>query len=214
VTIEEKVLGTLGLVALAGAFFLAHAWLGEHDARLTAEASSKAAQQGVEQAAARMKDLAAQDASRAAQEAATLEQMRQLVAQVKTPAQIAPWIAQQAPAALPQPITVNIPPATPQNPAPNATFSVPQQDLPAIRDAVEGCRECSLKLQGATQDAASKAEQLQAASQQLAAMTAERDAWKKASKGTFWSHAKSALKYFAIGAGVGVVATCGSGHCR
>lgn len=212
ITTREKGIAIAVLVFLVLLAFAAHFWMQEHDARITAEATVKASQKVADDAASRMKELAAQDAQRATQTAAQLEAMQKMVAQVKTPQQIAQWLPQQA--QVPQPITVNIPPATPADPTPPATFSVPQADLPSLRDAVEKCQECGVKLTSALSDVASRDQQLKQAGERLSATEKERDAYKVAAKGTFWKRASTAGKYISLGVGIAVAVTCGSGHCK
>ena len=203
-TAREKLLGLMALAALACAIALGYIGLEEHDARVRAEATVKASQTVADSAATQQKDLAAAEQQRDAQTAATLAAMEKLVATVKTPQQAASFVASSVP--VPQPITVNIPQATPAEPTPPATFTVPQADLPAIRDAVATCQECSLKLQSALADSSSKDAQLKAAGEQLSAVSNERDAYKKAVNGTFLSRVKTAAKYMALGAAIGALA--------
>ncbi|MGC1629293.1 MAG: hypothetical protein WA735_20745, partial [Candidatus Acidiferrales bacterium] len=49
----------------------------------------------------------------------------------------------------------------------------------------------------------------------LAAITRERDAAITTAKGgTFWRRLRRNALWFAVGAGAGAVALCGTGHCR
>lgn len=210
--LKHKLFLGLALAALGVAGIAFRSWIDEHDARLAASAKASAAEQVAASAADRIQELKAQDGVRAAQEAATLEAMQKLVGQIKTSQQIAQWLPQQVP--LPQPVTINVPPATAANPSPNAVASIPQADLPALRDYAERCRECAIKL-GATQAALeSRDEQLREAGAALSAKDNEIAVWQKAAKGTVWSRTKSALKYVVIGGGIALAAICGTGHCK
>jgi len=214
ISLRAKLEVAAGCMALAVGAFGFMTWLQEHDDRLRAEAQVVAAKKVYDQAADQMKQH--QDADRARDEATAkqLDAMQKLAAQIKTPAQIASWIPQQIPG-LPQPIKIEIPPATPQNPSPDAKASIPQADLPVLRDTVEKCREDSVKLATCQADANSKQEQLRLAGEQLSAVERERDAYKAvANGGTFWRRAKRAGKWFVIGAGVGAAALCASGRCK
>jgi hypothetical protein len=146
----------------------------------------------------------AADKARDAQTAATIAAMQDAVAKVKTPQQIANWIPQQLP--LPQPITVQLPPATPQNPAPDAIVTIPQADLIPLRDTIEKCKECAIKLSTAQQDLTSRDERLALAGQQMIAVQKERDAALTAAKGgSFFTRAKRIAKWVAVGAAAGYV---------
>lgn len=212
--------GHKGLLAAAAALlavsgYLGSSWLAAHDAQVKLAATLDAQKTVIDQAQRDRDAHAAADKARDAQTAATIASMQKALEKVQTPAEIAAWLPKQAPAAAPQPITIQMPPATAANPAPAATVSVPQADLPAIRDQIEQCRECSLKLATAQQDVASRDAQLKSAGEQLSALERERDAAVKASRGGgFWARVKRGAKWFVIGAGAGAVAVCGSGHCK
>lgn len=210
--LKHKLFLGLAIAALAAAAWTFHVWIAEHDARMQAESAAHAGEALAASAQAQMKENQAQDAARAAQEAATLAAMQKLVGQIRTPQQIASWLPGQA--NVPQPITVNIPPATLANPAPAAVVSIPQADLPALRDQIEQCKECAVELGAAEAALASRDDQLKEAGAALSAKDAEIAAWKKASRGTFWSRTKSAAKFLAIGGAIGAGAICGSGHCK
>jgi hypothetical protein len=153
----------------------------------------------------------AADKERDAQTAATIAAMQDALAKVKTPQQIANWIPQQLP--LPQPITVQLPPATPQNPAPDAIVAIPQADLIPLRDTIEKCKECAIKLSTAQQDLTSRDERLALAGQQMIAVQKERDAALTAAKGgIFFTRAKRIAKWLAIGAAAGYVISQATQH--
>ncbi|HTV60368.1 MAG TPA: hypothetical protein VMJ93_15960 [Verrucomicrobiae bacterium] len=210
---RTKIEIAVGIALLLGAAFAFSAWLEAHDDRLrlqsTLDAQSKILDQAKQQSAA----LAADEKQRDAALESQLATMRDAVAKIQTPQQIARWLPQQLP--LPAPVAVTVPPATPQNPAPPATATIPQQDLAPIRNAVETCEECGKKLAVAQQDAAAKDQQLELAGQQLSAAERERDAAIKAAKGGgFWTRLHRNAKWFAIGAGAAASALCASGHCK
>lgn len=138
--------------------------------------------------------------------------MQAEVAQVKTAAQIAAWLPKQLPT--PTPVKIEVPPSTAKNPAPAAVAKIPQMDLPALRDYVESCKVCSVKLHTAQQDIADKDRQLKLAGEQLSAAEKQRDAVLHAAHGTFWGRLWTRTKWFVIGAGAGAALLCGSGHCR
>jgi hypothetical protein len=203
-----------GALFVAGSAFGFTSWLGEHDDRLRAQAEASAAKKDFDKAADLMKQHADADKARDDATAKQLEAMQKLAAQIQTPAQIAAWLPKQVPG-LPQPITISVPPSTAQNPKPDAQASIPQADLPVLRDVVENCRENSVKLSTCQADQASKQEQLRLAGEQLSAVERERDAYKTALKGgTFWTRTKRAGKWIIVGAGLGAAAICGSGHCK
>lgn len=202
------------LLALAGAGFGFRIWLQEHDDKLRAQASIAAAEKSADQAAAQIKQLQDADKERDAATTEALAKVSANAAAQKTPQQIVKWIPEQIPG-LPQPIESVIPPATPQNPAPAALFTVPQADLDALRDQVSTCQKDALALSGAQQDLTSCQAQAKLAAQQLAASEQERDAYKMELKGgTFWTRTKRAGKWLAIGGAIAGGLLCGSGHCK
>lgn len=213
-TLRAKLEIAAVLLALAGAGFGFRIWLQEHDDKLRAQASIAAAEKSADRAGAQIKQL--QDADKA-RDAATTEALGKLSANAaaqKTPQQIVKWIPEQIPG-LPLPIQSVIPPATPQNPTPAAEFTVPQADLDALRDQVSTCQKNALALPGAQQDLSSCRAQAKLAGEQLAAAEQERDAYKLELKGgTFWTRAKRAGKWLAIGGAIAGGFICGSGHCK
>ena len=207
----ELAAGILVLIAIVIGF---SAWLGEHDAKIKAESEVAAQKEAFDKAADQMKTLQAADKERDAKTAETIAQLAQAAAKQVTPQQIASWIPQQIQNA-PQPITVNIPPATAANPKPDAVFSVPQADLPTVRDAIEKCQVNAVQLTGCQANLASRDEQLKVAGEKLSAVERERDAYQTALKGgTFFQRVKRAGKWLLIGGAAGAVALCASGHCR
>lgn len=190
-------------------------FLSEHDARIHAEETVKANQKIVAASDAKEKELQAEivarDQAAASREAAMLDAVKNL----KTPAQIVPYIQKDLVPNAPVPITINIPKATADNPTPNATVQIPQVDLPAFRDRLSKCDVDALEVTTCHGDIGSKNEQLVQANQKLLAVQAERDAYQTELKGgVFWRRTKTALKYIGIGGGLAVAATCGSGHCK
>ena len=200
-------------VAVVGALLvssglLVRSWLEARDARVQLQAELAAQKAIIDQAQQQINAVVQQQKDRDAALQQQLQGMQAAVAQVKTAADIARWIPTQA-ALLTggQPINIHIPPATPQNPTPDAVAVIPQADLPAIRDAIEGCKECKVTLATAQQDLVSKGQQLKLAGEQLFATQRERDAAVKAAAGGgFWVRVKRGAKWFAIGGAIGYVA--------
>ena len=90
--------------------------------------------------------------------------------------------------------------------APSA--QIPAADLKPLFDYVQDCRSCQAQLAAAKLNSADDATK-------LAAVTRERDAALIAAKGgTFWQRLRRNALWFAVGAGAGAVAVCGTGHCR
>jgi hypothetical protein len=204
-----------GVLALLLAVLGVRTWLEEHDARIHAEETVSANQKIVVASDAKEKQLQAEIVSRdqaaAAREAAMLDAVKNL----KTPAQIVPFIQKEMVPLAPVPITINIPKATPDNPTPNATIVIPQTDLPAFRDRLSKCDIDALEVTTCHGDIVSKNDQLRVAGERLRAMQAERDAYSTELKGgVFWRRTKTALKYIGIGGGLVAGALCGSGHCK
>jgi type II secretory pathway pseudopilin PulG len=88
------------------------------------------------------------------------------------------------------------------------TAQIPAVDLKPLFDFVQDCRACQAQLATAKLDAADNATK-------IAALTRERDAAITAAKGgSFWRRLRRNILWFAVGAGAGAVAVCGTGHCR
>ncbi len=106
-----------------------------------------------------------------------------------------------------------------QNPAgnslPPALATIPQVDLPSLRNYVESCKECQLSLATAQQDLQTKDQQLKLAGEELSAAEQQRDAALKALKGgSFWRRLAHDSKLLLIGGAISAGAICASGHCR
>lgn len=106
-----------------------------------------------------------------------------------------------------------------QNPAgnslPPALATIPQVDLPSLRNYVESCKECQLSLATAQQDLQTKDQQLKLAGEELSAAEQQRDAALKALKGgSFWRRLAHDSKLLLIGGAISAGAFCASGHCR
>jgi hypothetical protein len=214
VTLHAKVYLAAGIaiLLLSGWFFVI--WLQAHDDKLKAQATVEAQQEAFDKAVDEIKSLREADTKRDALTAATIAQLTQAAAAQKTPEQIVRWIPQQAPG-LPQPITVNIPPSTPSNPTPNAVASIPQADLPKLRDTIESCQLNAVRVTACAADLASRESQLKIAGEQLSVVEKERDAYQTALKGgTFFTRVKRAGKWIVFGGGLTIVAVCGTGHCK
>jgi hypothetical protein len=160
-----------------------------------------------------MQSLETAQKQRDAETQATLASMQRAAAKIQTPQQIASWIPPQL--ATPAPITVDVPPATASSPAPDAIARIPQQDLPVLRNEIESCKECSVKLAAAQMNLDGKDQQLKLAGAQLSATQRERDAAITAAKGgSFWRRAQRNLRWLAVGGAAATVALCATGHCK
>lgn len=211
-TVQRKLELLAGAVLFAAAVFLFLNWLDARDAKTKAEATVAAQQTVIAQAQAQMKQLQENDAAREQKLAQQLADTQRQFAQAQSPQQIAALVAQVM--GLKQPVTFVTPPATPGNPNPQPIAQVPTADAPQIKQYVQDCEECKQKLPVAQAEVVSLKSQLSLAGQNLSAMQNERDTWKKAAKGTFWSNTKKAAKWLTIGGGATVVALCATGHCK
>jgi Skp family chaperone for outer membrane proteins len=211
---RAKVEIACGVLVLALSLFGFRIWLEEHDDKLKAQADIAAAQKAFDQLAADRQSHEAADKARDDASAKQIDAMQKLASQIQTPAQIAAWLPKQVPG-IPQPVTITIPPATAQNPQPDAIASIPQVDLPTLRNAVEKCQENSLRLSTCQQDLASRDAQMKLANTQIEQLKNEKSALQTELKGgTFWTRTKRAAKWLVIGAGIGAAAVCGTGHCK
>jgi hypothetical protein len=201
----HKILAAAALAALVAAAFIARQWLGAHDAWIRAQATQKVQQQVIDQVKLQEAQIVADQKARdhAAQE--QLAAMQAEVDKVQSAAQIARWLPAQIATA--KPITIQVPQPTKENPHPAAQASIPREDLPQLRDYVESCKECSVKLHTAQQDLAAEDQRLELAGEKLSAVEKQRDAALKAARGGgFWHRLWTATKWFALGAAAGAVA--------
>lgn len=109
---------------------------------------------------------------------------------------------------LPHPLSVSLATSTAGQDAsePPALITIPQADLKALFDALEGCRACEVKLAAAQQD-------LDDERAKVSALTIERNAAVKAARGgAFWSRFRSGIKWFAIGGALGAFAVSSARH--
>jgi hypothetical protein len=190
---------------LVSSGLLVRSWLEARDARVLLQAELAAQKAVIDRAQQQINAVVQQQKDRDAALQQQLQGMQAAVAQIKTAADIARWIPTQLPTQ--QPINIHIPPATPQNPTPDAVATIPQADLPAIRDAIEGCKECEVTLATAQQDLVSRDHQLKLVGEQLSATQRQRDvAVKAANGGGFWVRVKRGAKWFVIGGAIGYVA--------
>lgn len=164
----------------------------------------------------------------------TLAQIDALKRATQTPAQIVGDLPKYI--SLPQPITLapagaTNPPSTPASAntqqgtgasenagaaasptaenLPSAPVAhIPAADLKPLYDFVQDCRACQAQLAIARLNSADDAKK-------IAALTTERDAAVTAAKGGgFWLRLRRNTLWFAVGAGAGAAALCGTGHCR
>lgn len=213
-TLRAKLELAAAIVAAIAAVLGFRSWLLEHDLRMKTQATVESQQKILDQSTDQAKQLSAARAKADEQTAAQIDAMKAAVAKIQTPAQIAQWLPKQIPGA-PAPIEARLPASTPENPTPDAVVTVPQEDLPILRDQVEACQECTVKLANAVADGVSKDQQLKTAGEALSAAENQRDAYKAALKGgTFWTRTKKAAKFLAIGGAIGGGLVCASGHCK
>jgi hypothetical protein len=190
----------LGLAIVLGGY----EWLQEHDARLKAESVQTAqaqviatAQKSIDQAKADQ----AQTASDLKSQLTAIASQRTIVV---TPAQAAA-VANTLPN-LPAQVQVQQIPATPTAPA-TQQIVIPQADIPAFQAYKLDCDESSAKLTACSLNAASAAVIQQATTNQLAAVTKERDTWEATAKGgTFWQRFRHDAIQIGVTAGVAYAA--------
>jgi hypothetical protein len=157
-------------------------------------------------------DASKREAARDDQAKAVVQTLETAKKAVQTPSQALRAI----PAVIPLPVPITLEPVAPgaKPGAPGALPDavIPQQDLKPLYDFGVACQECKVQLAAAVADKADDAVK-------LTAMTKERDAAVTVAKGgSKWQKIKRAAKWTAIGLGIGaaggVVAVCGTGHCK
>ena len=179
-------------------------WLQEHDAWIKAE-SVQSAQQAVIATAQKSIDQAKTDQAQTANDLksqlAAIANQRTIVV---TPQQAAA-VANTLPN-LPAQVQVQQVPATGTAPA-SQQLVIPQADIPAFQAYKLDCDENSAKLSACTLNAASAEVIQQGTSEQLAAMTKERDTWEATAKGgTFWQRFKHDAIVITVTAGAAYAA--------
>lgn len=214
ITLRGKLEMVAILLLVAGAAVGFRTWLGEHDARLQAEAKSKAQEEvqrlSVEQSAALQKQIADRDAAYRTE----LQSLDKKFSLAANPDQIALLLSQLM-GGLKQPIQIVTPPATAATPNPQPVAQVPLVDAPQVKAYFAECETCKAERVKLQADAVDRAKQAELAQKQIEALKGERDTWEKTAKGgTVLQRIGRAAKWLAIGAGAGAVAMCGSGHCK
>jgi hypothetical protein len=200
-TMRVKLEIAAAIAVLAGAGVGFHSWIGEHDARLTAEATSKVQQQAFDKAGEQIRIERAAEAIRDKQSADTIAAIMSKASAAKTPEQIAQYIPTQLPTKIP--IEISIPRPTLDNPTPKAIATIAQSDLPILRDTLAKCQTDAIALSTCDADKASRDREMVQAQAQIKSMTEQRDTWKAAAGATKWQRAKHVLE-LAIALGVGV----------
>lgn len=209
--VKLEIAGAVLAIVVSG--IIGGSWLGAREEGIRLKATLDAQQQVIASSAKQAKDIQDAEVERDKVTAANVAALQAAAARQTTSAEIAAWLPKQI--QTPQPITFTIPAATAQNPTPSAIASIPQADLPVLRDEVTQCQVCAQKLSNAQSDLSSEHEKEVLAGEQLSAMTKERDAAVTAAKGgSKWARIKRAAKWLAVGAGIGAAALCGSGHCK
>lgn len=207
--IEITALGLLLISSVA----IVRSWLADRDDSNRLKAALSAQSALIQQAQQQMQALMDADRRRDAQAQSAIAAMQRAVAKVQTPEQIASWISSQV--QTPVPIRVTIPAPTTTNSSPDAIVAIPQRDLPSIRDEIESCKECSVKLHTSEEDLASKSQQLQLAGEQLSATQRQRDAAIAATKGgSLWRRLRRNSRWMLFGATATTAALCISKHCK
>lgn len=204
--------GALALASVGGAY-ATRGYMIEHDKRVTAEAVAKTEAAKREQLTGQIADLQKAMADRNAVYQTEVKRLETKFQSAATPQQLAALISQVM--GLKQPIQITTPPPTQQNPNPQPVATVPNVDFSQVAAYTQQCEECKLNLTKTQADLADREAQMALADKQIQSLKTERDSWQQTAKGGSWLHRTvKALKYIGIGAGIGAVALCGSGHCK
>ena len=190
----------LGLAIVLGGY----EWLQDHDARLKAESTQTAQQQVIATAQKSIEQAKADEEQTVSSLQAQLAAIASQRTVVVTPTQAAA-VANTLPN-LPAQVQVQQVPATPTAPA-TQQIVIPQADIPAFQAYKLDCDESSAKLTACSLNAASAAVIQQATTNQLAAVTKERDTWEATAKGgTFWQRFRHDAIQIGVTAGVAYAA--------
>ena len=190
----------LGLAIVLGGY----EWLQDHDARLKAESTQTAQQQVIATAQKSIEQAKADEEQTVSSLQAQLAAIASQRTVVVTPPQAAA-VANTLPN-LPAQVQVQQVPATPTAPA-TQQIVIPQADIPAFQAYKLDCDASSAKLTACSLNAASAAVIQQGTTNQLAAVTKERDTWEATAKGgTFWQRFKHDAIQICVTAGVAYAA--------
>ena len=190
----------LGLAIVLGGY----EWLQDHDARLKAESTQTAQQQVIATAQKSIEQAKADEEQTVSSLQAQLAAIASQRTVVVTPPQAAA-VANTLPN-LPAQVQVQQVPATPTAPA-SQQIVIPQADIPAFQAYKLDCDASSAKLTACSLNAASAAVIQQGTTNQLAAVTKERDTWEATAKGgTFWQRFKHDAIQICVTAGVAYAA--------
>jgi hypothetical protein len=191
------------IAVLAGGGIGFHSWIGEHDARLTAETTAKTSQIAFDKASEQIRIERAAEQLRDKESAERISGILADAAKAKTPEQIVHYLPTQLPTKIP--IEISIPKPTIDNPTPNAIASIPQSELPLLRDTFAKCKTDAVALRTCTADIASRDREMAQADIKIKAMTDERDTWKKAAGATKWQRAQHVIELgLALAVGIAV----------
>ena len=190
----------LGLAIVLGGY----EWLQDHDARLKAESTQTAQQQVIATAQKSIEQAKADEEQTVSSLQAQLAAIASQRTVVVTPPQAAA-VANTLPN-LPAQVQVQQVPATPTAPA-TQQIVIPQADIPAFQAYKLDCDASSAKLTACSLNAASAAVIQQGTTNQLAAVTKERDTWEATAKGgTIWQRFKHDAIQICVTAGVAYAA--------
>jgi hypothetical protein len=202
-TLRHKLEIAGAILALVIIGIVYRAWLADHEERIKLKATLDAQNQV-------LADAGKREAAREVALKDSLAQLEDLKKRTQTPAQVIQALPQVL--TLPQPITLTLPAALAQGDPklagvqPGQTATIPAADLKPLFDFAATCKECQQKVLALQQDKADDAVK-------IGALVKERNEAVTAVKGgTKWQRIKRAGKWFAIGAGAGIVALKASGH--
>jgi hypothetical protein len=191
--------------------------LHEHDAKIREQAVAQAVVDTQKQVQAdadkKISDLAKQMDARDAAYKLQLETLSTRFQTAATPQQLAALATSLM--GLKTPIQILSPAPTAQNPNPQPVAQISLADAPQAKAYLQDCEQCRIDRAKLTADAADRQAQANLAQLQIDSLKKENTALAVEVKGGSVLHRTiKALKYIALGAGVGAVALCGSGHCR
>lgn len=191
----------LEVAGSALALLFGFSWVQSREATVKMQATLDAQKQIMVQATADRERHVKEDAVRDAATAAMLKTWQQTVAGLKTPQQQVAWSQEQLAEAL-KGIQITLNPKTGE-----AVAVLPAATIPELPAVIEKCKECELKLTTAQADLASRNQQIQLADLEIKSLQTQRDAAVVAAKGgTKWQRFGRAVKWLAVGAGIGYVA--------
>ena len=198
------------VAALCLVAFFVYQWHSADIAQATAQAKTETLEQAVKQTQQTLDALNREIQDRDKSMQAMQQQFALQIAAIRTPQQAQPIILKYAQDNLPAgSVTATVDPNTGA-----AKYELTPEAVTQLGKDITVCQQNSALLGECQHQVVDLKSEVTGLTTQRDAYKQEAAEWKKAAKGTFWSRTKKGLKYMAIGGGIALAVTCGTGHCQ